>query len=236
MVVSKDKAEMEYVRISVTDSGKGISGEDISKLYVPFERIGAESSNIEGTGLGLAVVKKLMDAMNGNVGVDSIPGTGSTFWIELPRSQSFSKVVAGQVEESTSNNLSGTQIGTILYIEDNVPNAELVQMIMDTCHKGVRLIISSTGTQAVALAKENLPEMILLDLNLPDISGREVLKNLKNDAETKEIPVIIVSADAMPHQLHALMNEGATEYLTKPINVEKFNSLINKIIPGDPTE
>ncbi len=109
-------------------------------------------------------------------------------------------------------------------------------MIMDTCHKGVRLITSSTGTQAVALAKENLPEMILLDLNLPDISGREVLKNLKNDAETKEIPVIIVSADAMPHQLHALMNEGATEYLTKPINVEKFNSLINKIIPGDPTE
>jgi PAS domain S-box-containing protein len=235
IVISQDTLATEFVRISVTDSGKGISGEDISKLYVPFERIGAESSNIEGTGLGLAVVKKLMDAMNGNVGVDSIPGTGSTFWIELPRSTNASVKVAAATEESTSNNLSGRQIGTILYIEDNVPNAELVQMILDTCHKGVRLITSSTGTQAVALAKENLPEIILLDLNLPDISGREVLKNLKNDSETKEIPVIIVSADAMPHQLHALMNEGASEYLTKPINVEKFNRLINDNIVNKST-
>lgn len=235
IVVSNDTHHTEFVRVSVTDSGKGIAGEDISRLFVPFERIGAESSNIEGTGLGLAVVKKLMDAMDGRIGVESTPGSGSTFWIELPRSSNASVKVAAATDEPGSNNISGPQIGTILYIEDNFPNAELVQMIVETCHKGVRLITSTTGSQAVALARENKPDMILLDLNLPDMNGREVLRNLKNDAETRAIPVVIVSADAMPNQLHTLINEGAEEYLTKPINVEKFNRLINDNIVNKTT-
>lgn len=231
--VPNDNPNAVYVKISITDTGKGICDENISRLFVPFDRIGAESSNIEGTGLGLSVVKKLMDAMGGRIGVESTPGVGSTFWIELLRSRIAPDAETGQVAESQSYARPGTNNGTILCIEDNLSNIELIQMIIESHHEGIALITSMTGTHAVQLAKENSPDLILLDLNLPDIYGKEVLRNLKNDPETKNIPVVIISADAMPHQLHALMNEGAVEYLTKPINVNKFNKILTDVLSGN---
>ena len=229
-VIAKDSNHTEYVRISITDTGKGISNENISRLFMPFERIGAESSNIEGTGLGLAVVKKLMDAMGGKIGVESKPNVGSTFWIELVKSPKGSVKENIQTSNSTSNIPQKQKRGTILYVEDNQSNTELIQMILENHHVGIKLISVETGSHAISMAKEFLPDLILLDLNLPDIHGKEVLRGLKMDNETKHIPVIIVSADSTQRQLQSLMNAGALQYLTKPINVEEFNEILNEII------
>ncbi|MEI6275798.1 MAG: PAS domain S-box protein [Prolixibacteraceae bacterium] len=234
--VSSENESTEYVRISVTDTGKGISEENISRLFVPFERIGAEMSIIEGTGLGLTVVKKLLDAMGGRIGVESTPDVGSTFWIELVRSENNSETVARHIDKSSSEFQKTKRYGTILNVEDNQSSSELIQVIIENYHHGINLISASNGSQAVTLAKEYSPDLILLDLNLPDIHGKEILSILKMDDQTKHIPVIIVSADAMPIQIQALMNDGANQYLTKPINVERFNRIIHEIIPGDLTD
>lgn len=233
VVFGQDSLHTEYVRISVTDTGKGISNENISRLFMPFERIGAETSNIEGTGLGLAVVKKLMDALGGKIGVVSKPNVGSTFWIELIRSQKISAKEIQQMVDSTSTLPQKANRGTILYVEDNQSNIELIQMILENYHLGIRLISVETGSLALSKAKEFSPDLILLDLNLPDIHGKEVLKDLKMDKDTQHIPVIVVSADSTPRQLQTLMSAGAQQYLTKPINVEELNRIIKEVISVD---
>ena len=210
------------VRISVTDTGWGISAEDIPKLFKPFERIGAEKTETEGTGLGLAVVKKLMDAMSGIIGVESTPGVGSTFWIELPQCQSPLEIIdkTGILLAETSKSPSKT--GTILYIEDNVSNIELVEQVLSTQRPHIRLITNKNGRLAMPLAIEYEPDLILLDLDLPDIHGTEVLRLLKDEEITRKIPVVIISADAMLHQVEKLMKAGAKNYLTKPLDLPLF--------------
>jgi PAS domain S-box-containing protein len=220
--VSARLLEDKMVRICVNDSGVGISEDDIPKLFTPFERIGAEKSATEGTGLGLTVVKKLIDVMEGRLGVESTLGQGSTFWVELPYSQS-------QLESAKQNgDLHATEVvgdasaGTILYIEDNASNIELIEQILATSRPNVRLVTNMYGKQAVQLAVQNKPKLILLDLNLPDMHGSDVLRALKATPETAHIPVIVISADAMPRQLDALKDVGAANYLTKPLDIPHF--------------
>ena len=216
------------IRISVTDTGWGISAEDLPKLFKPFERIGAEKTETEGTGLGLAVVKKLMDAMAGIIGVESTVGVGSTFWIELPHSESPLKIVekSGSLLEIPLE-LDGKS-GTILYIEDNVSNIELIDQILSVERPQIHLISNKNGRLAVPLAIENKPDLILLDLDLPDIHGTEVLMLLHDEEKTRKIPVIILSADAMPKQIEKLMDSGAKNYLTKPIDIVLFLQTIDE--------
>ena len=222
--------ETPVIKISITDMGLGISDDDLPKLFKPFERIGAEMTETEGTGLGLAVVKKLMDAMDGTVGVKSNLGTGSTFWIELPQS-----IAQGESVLSTSN----TQVesfkvaektGTILYIEDNPSNVELVSQILLAQRPEILLISNKNGRMAVPLALEYSPDLILLDLDLPDIQGLEVLGLLKRKESVNQIPVVIISADAMPKQLEKLMKAGAENYLTKPLDIPIFLSVVDEWI------
>ncbi|MEI6901391.1 MAG: ATP-binding protein, partial [Bacteroidota bacterium] len=218
------------LRISFTDNGVGISSEDIDKLFTPFERIGAEKTQTEGTGLGLAVVKKLMDVMGGYIGVDSVKGEGSTFWIELPCVESQYDVV------SRSGILKGmkpemeTKPGIILYIEDNAANIELVKQILISQRSNIHLISNANGKQAVPLAVESGPDLIFLDLNLPDMNGNEVLRKLQSDHRTKSIPVVIITADAMPDQREKLLRLGAKSYLTKPIDVVAFLNIVDEYI------
>jgi PAS domain S-box-containing protein len=222
--------EASVVKISITDMGLGISADDLRKLFKPFERIGAEKTETEGTGLGLAVVKKLMDAMGGTVGVKSNLGTGSTFWIELPQS-----IAQGESVERTSNTPSESskvaeKAGTILYIEDNPSNVELVSQILLAQRPDFLLISNRNGRMAVPLALEYSPDLILLDLDLPDIHGLEVLGLLKRKESVNQIPVVIVSADATQQLLEKAMTAGAENYLTKPLDIPIFLSVVDEWI------
>ena len=221
---------MPSIRISVSDNGPGIKPEDMEKLFLPFERIGAEKSEIEGTGLGLMVAKKLMDAMGGLVGVDSSPGQGSTFWIELPQAESQKTTNARTRDASSAEILTTANAGTVLYIEDNLANAELVEEILRDHRPAINIITTGSGKSGVQIAKDSKPDLILLDLDLPDLYGSKVLEILKSDPATSIIPVVIITADAMPQQVENLMMSGAKDYLTKPLDIVGFLQMIDEWI------
>ena len=225
-----ESRDNSMLRISVSDTGLGINQEDIHRLFMSFERIGADKSEIEGTGLGLAVVKKLMTAMDGEVGVNSTPGQGSTFWIELPQAKADHAADKPAEEILTIENGTNTKTGTILYVEDNVLNAELVEEIISSFRPAVRISICKYGLKAVEMAINYNPDLILLDLDLPDIHGREVLTNLKAEEKTSAIPVVIVSADAMPEKIGKLKQAGVKDYLTKPLDIVEFLKVVDEWI------
>jgi len=232
------------IRICITDTGHGIAQEDIEKLFNPFERIGAERAETEGTGLGLAISKKLIEAMGGKIGIESEIGImpagsprsearkegGSTFWIELPQTES-QKNYYERTGELTKPEIEITQkSGTILYIEDNLSNIQLVNQILETHRPFLNLLTNIYGKNAVQLAIDYKPDLILLDLDLPDIHGSEVIKLLQEEPRTSKIPVIILSADAMTKQIKQLMAAGAKDYLIKPIDVVQFLKIVDECL------
>ena len=223
-------ADATMIRISITDTGRGISEEDLPKIFKPFERIGAEKTGTEGTGLGLSVVQKLMNAMGGHFGVESELGIGSTFWIELPESVSPVDKAAhsGKLTVQDPNLVNKT--GTILYIEDNLSNIDLVEQILNNQRADLRLITNIYGKNAVQLAIEYEPNLILLDLNLPDVHGSDVLRFLRAEEQTRHIPVVIISADAMPQQMNNLLQAGAENYLTKPLDVLELLKVVDSFL------
>ena len=219
----------EAIRILVKDTGMGISKEDIPKLFIPFERIGAENTETEGTGLGLTVVKKLIDLMGGLMGVESTLGEGSTFWIMMPK-------VDNQYEQIRNGNIDlGSKVsdqpwkGLILYIEDNKPNIDLVQDIIDSTRPGIKLITTAYGKLAHNMAAEFKPDLVLLDLNLPDIHGSEVLRTLKSDEVTQAIPIVIITADAVPSHINPLLKSGAIDCITKPLEIDHLLNILDRI-------
>lgn len=222
--------DMEYIRISVTDTGYGIREADIPKLFKPFERIGAEFTGAEGSGLGLTVVKKLMAAMHGYIGVESKFGEGSTFWIEFQHVESQLKNIEKANLSAHSGAESGIKKGTILCIEDNLSNIELVEQILSSQRPDIQLVVNTNGKSTVDLAILHQPDLILLDLNLPDIHGKDVLTLLMADHRTTNIPVIVISADAMPQQIEGLLKNGAKKYMAKPIDVLLFLKTIDMYI------
>lgn len=228
-IIIGSSVEQTKIRISVIDNGIGIAEEDISKLFKSFERIGAGKTKAEGTGLGLSVVKKLIDTLGGNIGVESKLGFGSTFWFELPWADKalemeFSQEALGKLIQNDFNN------GTILYIEDNQSNIELIEQIIATKRPNIHLVTNLNGKDATALAKKLKPNLILLDLNLPDLHGSEVIKLLKSEQDINKIPVVIISADALPNQINELMSLGASHFLTKPIDVKDFLKTIDTFL------
>ena len=216
------------VRIMVIDSGYGISGGDLEKLFIPFERIGAEKTGTEGTGLGLSITKKLIEAMHGTVGVESRPGKGSTFWVELPQVESdkINENLTKFTPEPEAITLAKT--GTIVYVEDNISNSELVQAILENHRPAIHLITTRYGEKAISLVAEYNPDLVLLDLDLPDMHGSKVMEVLSANEATRKIPVVVISADAMPGQIDNLMKAGAKDYLTKPIDIEVFLRVVDE--------
>jgi PAS domain S-box-containing protein len=229
VLVSYHANGSEDLRICVSDTGPGIPAEKLTRLFTPFDRLGAEQSNVEGTGLGLALSKRLMGAMHGSIGVDSHAGKGSTFWLELPRTKSPLENVAAQTRNSASRFIRpDAPHRTVLYIEDNLSNLNLIEQMFEE-RPEIELISAMLGTLGLQLARQHRPDVILLDLHLPDVAGWEVLRQLKADAATRDIPVIVISADATARQVERLMKGGATTYLTKPLDVAEFFHVFEKV-------
>jgi hypothetical protein len=233
VVLACEEREEGRLRIEVIDTGSGISPEGLKKLFTPFERLGADGTDAGGTGLGLALSKRLIEAMGGTIGVESAVGLGSKFYIEL---SIIEDPVAKLDRDDTGVALIGSttkhQQGTVLYIEDNSANLRLIERIF--AHRtGVRLLSAMQGLLGLDLADLHTPDWILLDLHLPDVSGEEVLRRLRANPRTAHIPVTILSADATPGQVNRLIDAGARDYLTKPLDVRKFIHLLETTIPGE---
>lgn len=217
--LSCQRQDQQSVCIYVEDTGIGIPPENLDKLFTPFVRLDGEREQ-DGTGLGLALSKRLVELMNGDIGVESKPGRGSTFWIELPLADrdSVRQESDGQKDESRQ---PSPPASTLLYIEDYDANIELLQVALDD-YPQVELIRAKDGESGLVMASQQSPDLILLDLQLPDTHGYEVLKQLQEDENTREIPVVVVSADATPRQIEHLKDAGALDYTTKPIDMKAF--------------
>jgi signal transduction histidine kinase/CHASE3 domain sensor protein/ActR/RegA family two-component response regulator len=223
------------VRLEVTDTGHGIAAEDRTKLFAPFQRIGAEQTDVQGTGLGLALSKVLTEAMGGTIGLRSTVGVGSTFWVEIaeapPQVVLLEKGPVLGLEDRPPDSSSASRDGRprlkLLYIEDNLSNLRLVERLMDQ-RPGTELLTAMQGSLGVELAQHHLPDLILLDLHLPDMLGDKVLENLRSSPATKQIPVVIVSADATAGHIRRLLEAGANEYLTKPLDLVRLLEVLDQ--------
>lgn len=241
VVVSIAAGTGGWLRLKVRDTGPGLSPEEIKKLFVPFERLSAARTRIEGTGIGLALSKRLVEAMGGVIGVDSTLGQGSVFWIELPLAHSddalcgegpgYRRAGAWPFRPASGAQTPDTQspAGKVLYIEDNNSNLRLIERVLQDIQP-VQLITAMQGGMGLELARQHHPDVILLDVHLPDIRGDEVLRRLRADAATNAIPIVMISADATPGQRERCLAAGATAYLTKPLDVTHFLTILEPLL------
>ncbi|HEX8273136.1 MAG TPA: PAS domain S-box protein [Longimicrobiaceae bacterium] len=221
----------ERLRLEVRDTGPGIPAERMGELFVPFARLGAEQSDVEGTGLGLALSQRLTEAMGGRLAVESRVGEGSTFAVELRVVDSPLERLrrAGPEGAGGTAAVSTAPAATVLYIEDNLANLSLLETVF-AASPGVTLVPALQGRLGVELALEHAPDLILLDLHLPDIPGDEVLRRLRADPRTRDVPVVVISADAMPNRVQRLLAEGAFAFLTKPIELDLFLETVERAL------
>lgn len=210
-------------RLNVADTGRGLSASEIEQLFVPFQRLGAEQMSIEGTGLGLALSQRLVEGMGGEISVASTPGSGSVFTVVLA---SADAPLGPEDEEGPQEREREPGQPVVLYIEDNLANLKLIERVL--AKSPVRLMSAMKGTLGVELAAQHRPDVILLDLHLPDIPGEEVLRQLRADDRTAGIPVIVISADATPN--HAMRSMDTAAFLTKPLDVPQFLEAFDSVL------
>ena len=210
----------DKVRTSVTDSGAGLNAEQMSQLFQPFNRLGQESSTEEGTGIGLVVTKQLVELMGGTIGVDSTVGLGTTFWVEFQASRAPElHLEEGEVLPVVQENQESQR--TLLYVEDNPANLALVEQLIAR-RSDLKLLTAIDAHLGIDLARTYQPDVILMDINLPGISGYGALNILHDDPLTSHIPVMALSANAVPRDIEKGLEAGFFRYLTKPIKVVEF--------------
>jgi CheY-like chemotaxis protein/anti-sigma regulatory factor (Ser/Thr protein kinase) len=220
----------ERLRILVIDTGVGIAPERQSELFLPFSRLGIEGGNIEGSGIGLNITRRLAEMMGGSVDVQSVPGEGSTFWIELTCDtvpEYYEPQAVSEIAISTQRREGPRH--RVLYIEDNPANLKLVAQILARS-KDIELLTADNPQAGLALATAQAPSLILLDINLPGLDGYQVLARLKADPRLCAIPVVAVTAKAMPRDIERGMAAGFSDYLTKPLDLARFREVVERLL------
>ena len=230
--IACDAPDSAHLRVSITDTGPGIPPEKQGDLFKPFERLGAELSDIEGTGIGLALSKQLIELMGGTIGMASTPGEGTTFWFDLPR---VAPALATASEPGRHNGSPVADIKQVLYIEDNPANVRLVKQLFSV-YADLTLITATTGEAGLDLAIQHRPRLILLDIHLPGIDGFETLRRLHASPVTANIPVIALSADAMPLDVKRGLAAGFARYITKPLVIEELLDAVNQAMRSRVTQ
>ncbi|HKX94380.1 MAG TPA: ATP-binding protein, partial [Methylibium sp.] len=220
-------------RITIADTGQGIAPEGMAELFEPFARLGREQGSIEGTGIGLSISKRLVEMMGGRIGAASRLGEGSRFWIDLPgdrlapgpapRTTGFGELAEPPVERPA----------LVLYVEDNPANVDLMRHIVDR-HAHIRLITAPSAALGLDLARSHRPDLILMDIHLPDVSGYTALARLQEDPATRDIPVMAITANAMPGESDKALDAGFVDYLTKPLDVSRFDVLLRSALRARP--
>ncbi|MFZ0130073.1 MAG: ATP-binding protein [Candidatus Dormiibacterota bacterium] len=222
----------DFIRLAVRDTGPGFTDDEKARLFQPFERLGAERTAVPGTGLGLALTRKLVQGMHGTIGVESEHGVGSTFWIRLNRSPIAAPKPRVRRKPQVVTPLLTSQ-RTVLYVEDNLATIGLMEEVF-SMRPNIHLLTAMQGGLTLELAREHHPDLIVLDLHLPDIQGDEVLAQLRADPRTAGTPVVMCSADATEHRRKQLLAAGAHAYLTKPVKVQRFLRMLDEVLSSTP--
>ena len=237
ITITCQEQDAGHAAVVVSDTGHGMSQDNLERIFVPFERLGAEQAAIEGTGIGLPLAKSLTEAMNGQLSAYSIPGEGSAFTVILPRAQDMIHVPLREAALASPVPAPPTTPGTavsILYIEDHPANVEVLARFLKTRPNNT-LQTAASGRAGIECALGDVPDVILLDLHLPDIPGEQVLDELRAEPATAAIPVVILSADASQHVVRRLLAKGALAYLTKPFDLAELGALLDSLAAAEPT-
>lgn len=234
VTLSSKLVSADRLRIDISDTGIGISAESIAKLFVPFERLDQAYGQVEGTGLGLVISRRLVEAMGSTLGVESQPGRGSTFWFELP-------LYAGQLPTSEKTSpLSASSSATagfaqqtrLLCIDDSDSNLKLVESLVKRHRPEWQFSSAQDGRSGLEQAEKLLPDLILLDLQLPEMTGESVLRTLRQNPVTMSIPIVMISADATAQSQERLLASGANGYITKPFELSVLTELLDRPYAG----
>lgn len=244
VVVTCSVIDEQYFRITVEDTGRGIPKERHGEVFQPFNRLGAELGNIEGSGVGLVITKQLITHMGGHIDFTSEEGVGTQFWVDLPiihtgsaqieSKQSAPRTPAEYIDDEQLN-LDVQADKRILYVEDNVSNQRLVARLLEK-YPNLHLDLASDALRGLYLARIHHPDLILMDINLPGMDGYEALEVLNTDPGTRDIPVVALSANAMAQDIDKGKSAGFKYYLTKPINLQQLMEVLNTLLVNEETE
>ena len=221
------------LRVAIIDTGPGIDPDKMKRLFSPFDRLGAEETGVEGVGLGLALSRRIVEAMGGRLEVQSQIGEGSSFTVELPLATATSLERPGSDGKNSQHRQVSLGTGTVLCIEDNPANLRLVERALQA-RPGIDLLSATRGGPGLELARERHPDLVLLDMQLPDMGGEEVLRVLRGHDGTRGIPVLVVSADATASRIEQALAAGATDYLTKPLDLKLFLEKVDRLLGVSP--
>jgi PAS domain S-box-containing protein len=235
VVVDCTTSTAERIRISVKDTGEGLTPDKLTQLFQPFNRLGKEAGIEEGTGIGLMVSKRLVELMKGEIGVESTVGVGSVFWIELNLTAEPQPAAAEPTAVAQAQVQADAQLRTLLYVEDNPANLMLVEDLIAR-RPDIRLLSAADGNRGIEIARASRPDVILMDINLPGISGIQALRILAEDPATARIPVVALSANAIPRDIAKGLEAGFFRYLTKPIKVNEFMDTLDVALKYAKTE